>query len=328
MIRQIINRTTDTRATVTTDKHGREAETPSSIPAAGWRDIGCRVWNRFNDAHIYLFAAGAAFFGLLAFVPALAAMIAIYGAVFDPTTAVKQAASLSGFLPAETQSLLQDQLTRLTSEPSSKLSLAAALSFAFSLWSASSATKAVMDGLNVVYDENEKRSFLLYNATALFLTIAGLLTAVTLLAVTVILPPLMSVLLLGNALVWLLSYAVLVVTLWACVSALYRYAPSREEAKWRWLTPGAVVAVMGIVGFSIAFSWFARTFSTYSAYGSISAVIGFMTWSWICMLILLVGAQLNAEAEHQTRPDSTTGRPLPLGERGAVMADTVGEHTQ
>jgi membrane protein len=316
-----------TDASHSADNRGREADSPPSIPPAGWRDVGWRMWARFNDAHLYLFAAGAAFFGLLAFVPALATIIAIYGAIFDPATAVKQAASVSGFLPAETQSLLHDQLTRLTSEPSSKLGLAAAFSFLFSLWSASSATKAVMDGLNVVYRENEKRSLLAYNATALLLTAAGLLAIAILLGITLVLPLVISDLLpgTGGTLVWLISYAVLIATLWSCVSALYRYAPSREEAKWRWLAPGAIAAVIMILGFSIAFSWFARTFSTYSAYGSISAVIGFMTWAWVCMLILLVGAQLNAEAEHQTRKDSTTGPPLPLGERGAVMADTVGK---
>ncbi|MET1045440.1 MAG: YihY/virulence factor BrkB family protein [Hyphomicrobium sp.] len=315
---------------MSTNDRGREADSPSSIPFAGWYDIGWRLWTRFNDAHIYLFAAGAAFFGLLALVPALAALLAMYGAIFDPATAVKQTAALSGFLPGETQTLVEDQLKRLTSEPSSKLGLAATFSFLFSLWSASSATKAIMDGLNVVYLESEKRSLFAYNATALILTIAGLLAIAVLLGITLILPLVLSYILPGSAsvLVWLISYAVLIATLWACVSALYRYAPSREEAKWRWLTPGAITAVVFILVFSIVFSWFARTFSTYSAYGSISAVIGFMTWAWVCMVILLVGAQINAEAEHQTQKDSTTGRPLPLGERGAVMADTVGKSVE
>jgi membrane protein len=240
---------------VTLDGRGREAQTPLSIPQAGWKDIWFRIWSRFNDAHLYLFAAGAAFFGLLAFVPALAAVIAVYGALFDPATASKQAESLSGFLPVEAQSLLQDQLKRLTTEPSSKLGIAALLSFLFSIWSASSATKAVMDGLNVVYEETEKRSFLSYNATALVLTATGLLAMVVLLGVTILLPPLFNAVLPegGGLIAWVVSYAVLLLTMWASISSLYRYAPSRQEAKWRWLTPGAIAAVIGIVGFSIAF---------------------------------------------------------------------------
>ena len=124
--------------------------------------------------------------------------------------------------------------------------------------------------------------------------------------------------------IWGSSYALLLMTLWLGLAALYRWAPSREDAKWSWLAPGSFLALFCILGFSVAFSWFARTFSTYSAYGSLGVAVGFMTWCWICLVILLLGALINAEAEHQTTRDSTTGLPKPLGSRGAIMADTVG----
>lgn len=305
---------------------GRTADTPAEIPSLGWRDILWRIWVRFGDDHVMLVAAGIAFFGLLALVPALAALVAIYGLVFDPAEVVTQVNGLAPFLPAEVTTLLQDQLVRLTSAPQEKLGIAALIAVAIAIFSASSATKGLVEGLNIVYAEKDSRSWFALTGAAIVLTLAGLVSVAVFLASTLLLPKLFALFGINQTLpLSLLSYASLAVFLWLELTAIYRWAPNRSEARFAWLAPGSLLAVVLLVAFSVGFSWFVHTFALYSAYGSLGAVIAFMTWLWVSMVIVLLGAQLNAEAEHQTLRDSTTGTPLPLGLRGAVMADTVGK---
>jgi membrane protein len=304
---------------------GRAADSPAQIPGPGWRDIAWRVWHRFSDEHVMLAAAGVAFFIILAFVPTLAALVAIYGLVFDPSEVLAQIDGIAYLLPADFIALLRDQLMRLTSSPEKQLGIAAAVAFALALFSASSATKGIVEGLNLVYAEREKRSWLMLTLLAIVLTVAGILCVIAFLAGSVLLPKLLETAGVGStALPLVASYAFLAVFISVVLAAIYRWAPSRSEAKFVWLAPGSLFAVVMLLAFSAAFSWFVRTFGTYSAYGSLSVVIATMTWLWISMVIILLGAQINAEAEHQTAKDSTTGAPLPMGTRGAVMADTLG----
>ncbi|MDX2158191.1 MAG: YihY/virulence factor BrkB family protein [Hyphomicrobiaceae bacterium] len=309
------------------DRHARSARSPSELTATAWKDVAVRVWRGFNHDRVTLIGAGAAFYALLALVPALGAFVAIYGLVFDPTSVVTQVDTLSGLLAPEVRTILADQLQRLTTERAASLGTAFAISLGLSLWSASAGTKAVMDGLNVVYDEEEKRGFLGYNATALVLTAAGLLGVIAMLGVTVVLPVVLSRIFgwSGGGFVQPASYAALLTLVWAGLLAIYRWGPSRDEAEWRWLRPGTFVAAALIIVFSALFSWFARTFAGYASYGSLGAIIAFMTWTWACMVIVLLGAEINAETEHQTAEDSTVGPPRARGQRGATMADTVGE---
>ena len=305
--------------------HGRTAASPAEIPAKGWKDILWRMWTRFDTEHVMLVAAGIAFFGLLAFVPALAALVAIYGLAFDPAQVVSQVAGISHLLPNDVSSLLQDQLVQLTSAPQEKLGMAAVLALAIALFSASSATKGLIEGLNIVYAENEKRSWLGLTGAAIVLTLAGLVSVAVFLASTLLLPKIIELMHVNETVLpAVISYLSLALFLWLELSAIYRWAPSRSQARFAWIAPGSLLAVILLVVFSLAFSWFVRTFAAYSAYGSLGVVIAFMTWLWISMVIVLLGGQLNAEAEHQTIRDSTTGVPKPIGFRGAVMADTVG----
>lgn len=306
--------------------HGRTANTPAHIPARGWRDVFWRMWERFDTDHVLLVAAGIAFFGLLAFVPALAALVAIYGLAFDPAQVVSQIGTVGHLLPNDVSTLLQDQLVRLTSAPQEKLGVAAIVALGIALFSASSATKGLIEGLNIVYGEEEKRSWLRLTLGAIVLTVAGLVSVTVFLASTLLLPPLLELLAVSDTILpAVISYVSLALFLWLELCAIYRWAPSRAQAKFVWIAPGSLVAVVLLVAFSIAFAWFVRTFAAYSAYGSLGVVIAFMTWLWISMVIVLLGAQLNAESEHQTIRDSTTGVPALLGFRGAAMADSVGK---
>ena len=252
--------------------------------------------------------ASATFYSLLAVVPALAAFVALYGLVFDRNSIVAQVGGFSQQLAPEVRSIIEGQLTRLASEPAPALGLAFAGSLVVSLWSASAATRALMDGLNIVFDEEEKRGYLKFYGTALLLTIGGIVGMVAVLAASLIVPVVVRYVLpgLGGTVVQLGSYLVLLGFLWAGLMALYRWGPSREPAGWRWLAPGTLVAVAGLAIFAVIFSWFARTFAGYASYGSLGAVIGFMTWMWISIIIVLLGAQIDAEIERQS----------PVAERG------------
>lgn len=269
--------------------------------------------------------AGATFYILLALVPALSAFVAVYGLIFDRVSVVEQVARPSSLLAPEVRSVIEGQLTRLASEASASLGIAFAASLALSLWSASAGTKALMEGLNIVYAEEEKRSFLRYYATALVLTLAGLVGFVVIIAVTIAVPVVLDYVTPGEAggLVRAASYMVLLGFLWLGLIALYRWGPSREQAKWRWLAPGTIIAVAALAIFAALFSWFARTFAGYASYGSLGAIIAFMTWVWISTVIVLLGAEINAQVEYRTIRDTTTGPDRPMGERGAVMADTA-----
>jgi membrane protein len=119
-------------------------------------------------------------------------------------------------------------------------------------------------------------------------------------------------------------WPVLLVALLIGLAVLYRYGPDRRAARWQWVSVGSVFAAVTWIA-AFLFSWYLASFANYNAtYGSLGAVVGLMIWLWISTILVLLGAELNAEIEHQTARDSTVGDEKPLGVRGAVMADTVG----
>jgi membrane protein len=273
-------------------------------------------------------AAGVTFFTLLALFPALAALISIYGLFADPATISDHLAALSGILPGGGVQIIEDQVKRLTTKPNGALGFGVVLGLATSLWSANQAMKALVDSLNVVYDQKEGRGFLKRLAVTMAFTLGGILFIVLAMAGVVAVPVVLNLVGLGSSLETLLSLArwpVLLLAVGLFLACIYRYGPSRETAKWRWVSWGSgVAAVLWVVG-SLGFSWYVSNFGNYNeTYGSLGAVVGFMTWIWISIIVVLVGAKLDAEMEHQTARETTTGEPKPLGMRGAKMADTVG----
>jgi membrane protein len=310
------------------DKRGRAASTPSEIPPKGWKDILWRVYHNIPEHRVIAIAAGVAFYALLAIFPAIAALVAIYGLIADPSTISQHLSDLSGVLPGGATDVIGDQLQRLTSQPSSKLGFALLFGVAVSLWSANAGMKALFDALNVVYGEEEKRSFLKLNAISLAFTIGALLFMVFALAAIAVLPVAMSYLGLSNATEWVVAvgkWPILLIGVALAVSLVSRYGPSREKPRWKWVTWGSAAVAIAWLVISILFSWYAAHFGSYNkTYGSLGAVIGFMTWIWLSSAVVLLGAELDAEMEHQTARDTTTGPEKPLGRRGAQVADTVG----
>ncbi len=310
------------------DKRGRGAQTPSELPASGWKDILWRTWQGFQEDRILLVAAGVTFYALLALVPALASFLSLYGLFFDPQRVTAQIDSLSGLVPSGALDILRDQATRITSQGKGTLSLTFLSTLAFSLWSANAGVKSIFDALNVAYDEEEKRSFLQLNLQSLAVTLGAIVFLIVALAALAVVPVVLNTVGLGPAaslLIWLGRWPVLILAVLAALAVLYRFGPSREKPQWRWVTWGSAVATAGWLIFSILFSWYVANFGNYNAtYGSLGAVIGFMTWLWLSATIVLIGAELNAEMEHQTASDTTEGDEKPMGARGARMADTVG----
>lgn len=316
---------TDARGT----GRGRDADAPGEIPAAGWKDVAWRVWKEVRDDRLTSVAAAITYYALLAIFPGIAALVSLYALIADPSTIRDHLVGLSGLLPGGAMEVIGGQVARIASTSGGALSLGAIAGLGVALWSANAGTKAVFEGLNVAFDEEEERGFVALTLTTLAFTAGLILFVLVAVAAIVALPVAADTVGLGGVagaamswLRWPLLFALLV----AVLAVLYRYGPCRERAEWRWVTPGSVVAAALWLAVSAGFSWYVGNFGSYNAtYGSLGAVIGFMTWIWLSSLVVLLGAEVNAEIEHQTARDTTDGAPQPMGARGAEMADEVGE---
>jgi membrane protein len=307
---------------------GREAEAPARIPARGWKDIAWRTVKEVGADDLATVARSIAFSGMLALFPALAAFVSVYGLFADVGTAREHLAGLTGLVPAEAMTLIGEQIVRLAQASEANLGLAFILGLLVSVWSANAGMKALFKGLNIAYDETERRGFIRLNLVSLAFTVGTVLLLAVAMAALVALPIALDLLRVEGAAAGLshLRWPALLAVVSLFLSLLYRYGPSRAAPKWRWVTPGGIVAAVLWMGGSALFSWYLTNFADYDAtYGSLGAVFGFMTWLWLSSTIVLIGAELNAEIEHQTTADSTTGPEQPIGRRDARMADTVGE---
>lgn len=308
---------------------GRQALSPLQIPLAGWKDIGWRVYAEIQNDRLLAVAAGVVFYGLLALFPAVTALVSSYALFADAATIGKHLAFAAALMPQGAYGIVEEQIARIAQGGGAQLSFAFLLAMALAVWSANAGMLAMIDALNVIYGETEKRSFVKLNLLSLGLTLAGLIFLLLAIATVIVLPLAFAALGIegfGNWLIAMLRWPAIMVMIVTGLAVLYRYGPSRREAQWRWLSVGAVAAALLWVAGSAAFSLYLSNFADYNAtYGSLGAGIGLMMWLWLTSIAILVGAELNAEIEHQTARDSTIGRVKPLGARGAAMADTVGE---
>jgi membrane protein len=308
---------------------GREADTPNDIPAKGLRDVFWRLVREVVDDRVTLIAAGVTFYLLLAMFPALAALVSLYGFIADPATMAKHLDFVSDILPPGAFEIVLSQLNMLVQLKTSSLSITFLVGLAIALWSANNGIKALFDAMNIAYGEVEKRSFVRLNLVSLAFTLASLIFAALLIAAIGGVPAVLAFLWLDRwqeTLIRFLRWPVLLVIIAGGITLIYHYGPSREAAKFRWLSWGAVSSTLLWLIASISFSYYLETFADYNAtYGALGTLIGFMVWTWISVIVLIFGAELNAELEHQTARDSTTGPPLPIGERGAYVADTIGK---
>jgi membrane protein len=307
---------------------GRSATTPSEVPARGWKDILFRIWKNIGKDRIIIVAAGVTFYAVLALFPAIAAFVALYGLFADPTAITSHLDSIAGLVPGGAIEVIRDQITRVASQGSTTLGLTFIVGLLASLWSANAGMKSLFDALNLVYNEPEERSFIWLNVISLTFTVLATVFALVAIGTMVVVPIVLNFLGLAGATEMVIKIArwpALFIVVSLALAFLYRYGPSREKPRWRWITWGSAFAAVAWLVVSILFSWYAENFDSYNkTYGSLGAIIAFMFWIWLSTMVILIGGELNAETEHQTVRDTTTGRPKPMGARGATMADTVG----
>ena len=280
--------------------------TPSDIPARAWWPILKRVAAQVSEDRLLTEAAGVTFFALLAIFPALAALISLYGLFSDPATVSDHLSSLEGILPGGGMDIIKEQVKALTSGPPKALGFGVLFGFATSLWSANQGIKALFDALNVVNDQTETRGFLHRTALTLAFTFGALIFVLLAMTAVVVLPAVLAFIGLDGLLETLLKLArwpVLLLAVGLFLALVYRFGPSRILAKWRWVSWGSAFAAVAWVIGSAGFSWYVANFGSYNkTYGSLGAVIGFMTWIWISTVIVLVGGELNAEIEAKAAP--------------------------
>ncbi len=306
---------------------GRHADSPASMPWPGWRAVIRRTAIEMLTDRVSLTAAGCAFFATLALFPAISMLISLYGLVFDPVTVEPQLEVLRDLLPPSAFTLIAERVHMLVTKPPGTLGWSLGLSTGLALWSSMTGIKSILSALNLAYEERECRSFLRFQLVSLLITVAAMLSAVIALGLLVALPAVLSMV--GteasrHTLLRVASFALLVLTLLFGLSLIYRYGPSRERPRWRWVTPGSLVATVLWVAASALFSFYVGHLASYDAtYGPLGTVAGIMMWFYVTAFAVLLGAELNSELELQTARDSTDGPPQPLGERGAYVADHV-----
>ena len=306
---------------------GRHAVSPGRVPSRGWREIFWRVVAEFQRDRVPIVAAGVTFYAVLSLFPLITAFVTLFGLFADRGQVAAQLRALEGVVPPVALSLVSEQVHRLLSVEAAQLTRTSVLALLVALWTANLGVKGLIEAMNVAHDEHDRRGFFRRNLTALSLTLGAMAIVATLISLSAILPALIALfpggtfrdalLLWGR---WPLMAALLTVVL----ALLYRFGPDRRAAKWRWITPGALVAALGLIAVSWAFSIYATRVANFSeTHGSLGTAVAMMIWLWLGAIVVIIGAEINAQTEHQTAEDSTIGRDRPLGARRAAMADKV-----
>jgi membrane protein len=314
------------------DPHGRTARHPKEIPASGWRDITVRVWRNLRRHNASLVSAGIGLHGLLAVFPGLAVIMSVYGMFASPQDVLNDLRQFLDVLPPDAAKVLLYQIQNLAAPASRTLGLGAGLSAIVAVWSARQGMAALMRATNIAYNEQEKRGFLRQSVLAIAFTIVAMLIFAMMLIVGIAVPLLLQPFSLGAGATlavlasrWLLLWLFAVLAL----SLVYRYAPDRQPPKWRWVTWGSAIAATVWLLVSLGFAGYVQNFGSFGkAYGALGGVIVLLIWFYLTGFTIVLGAEINAEMEHQTTKDTTEGPPAPMGRRGAYVADTVGRLTR
>jgi membrane protein len=301
------------------------AGAPRQIPAREWRDVLRRAGRHFMQARLPILSAGVAFFAVLSIAPVLLTALSVYGVITTPAEALAQVASVARMLPDQVQPVVADQLTTITAASGQVHTRTGLTGLLLALWTATTATTYLIDALTVAYHETETRGFLHRTRLAMAFVLGGavllggVLTAAGLVSAALDGAPQVV-----RAVAPLVVWTVLAALMAGVLAVLYRFAPDRKQARWRWISWGAAGATVLWLATSVALFAYVQQLGTYeSTYGSLAGVAISMFWLWISVVLVLLGASVNAEAERQTSRDSTIGSERPIGQRGAVVADSA-----
>jgi membrane protein len=312
------------------DAEGRDAVSPWGMPWAAWKRVAVRTWNESSDDNIGLVAAGVAFYGFLALAPMITAAVLCYGIFTEPQTVIRHMQALTGIMPPDIARTIGQQLLDLVQASDGKKGLGVLLAIGIAIFGARNGAGAVISALNIAYEEKEKRNFFIVNLTALAITACAVIGAILAALAVAALAALGNLLPYTNdtlvILGTILTYALLTLAGAGGAAALYRFGPSRKKARWVWITPGSLFAALLWLALTLGFGAYVAHVAHFDAtYGSLGAVVALLTWLYLSAYVLLFGAELNSELEHQTAEDTTTGPVAPLGERKAWVADHVAD---
>jgi membrane protein len=307
---------------------GHQATSPAQMPRRAWKDIVARTYKRIWDDNVGLVAAGVAFYAFFALLSLLALIVLVYGLAADPITVIKHMRALTAILPGDVATLIGDQLLTIVHSSAGTKGFGILLAFLVAIYGGTNGAAAAITALNIAYEEKEKRGLLRFYLLAVGLTLSALVVALAAIGATAavaflqrLLPEASPV---AVTLAKIAGYALLTLAAAAIAATVYRFAPSREDAQWKWITPGSVFAAVAWLLLTTLFGLYLARFANYKAsYGSLGAVVAMLTWMYFSAYTFLIGAELNSEIEHQTAKDSTTGAPRRMGERGAWAADNV-----
>lgn len=307
---------------------GRDAKRPSGIPLAGWKDVLRRTWRQIGKDNVSIVAAGVAFYAMVSIFPLLGAAVATYGLITDRATAEEHISRLYELVPGQAAETLAERVEALVAADGDTLGAGLLLSLGFAIFSGSRGVDALLTGIHIAYDERRQRAWWSQRLLALVLTIVGVVGGILMLFLVAGVPSVFSWLHLGGTkriIGEILRFAFLIGGMSFALAVLYRYGPKRHNARWRWLSPGAFIGSILWLAFSYGFSFYVSTWGDYeSTYGALGGVIVLMLWLYVSAFAVLLGAEVDAELEAQTLRDTTVGEAQPMGERGAVKADTFG----
>ena len=311
---------------------GIDADKPTEVPARGWWQILKRAFKESGKDNISIIAQGVAYSAFTALVPALTAVIAIYGLVVSPARARQQVTNATDSLPAAARSTISTLVENLTKTGSGALTLGLVISILLALYSASGAVNNLITATNIAYNESNDRKFLKKKLIAYGLTVGAIVFFIVVLGIVAVLPAVLKAVsdqLPGGVGVatQFVSVLLLVVLFLVASAVLYRVGPDRAAPKLAWASPGAVFAAVVWVIASVALGLYVRYGSFGSSFGPFAGIIILLFWLYLTAYVILLGAEVNSEAELQTARDTTTGPDEPLGDRGAEKADRVPDGT-
>jgi membrane protein len=310
------------------DPKGHEASSPAEMPAPAWKDILARTYKRTWDDNVALVSAGVAFYGFFALLSLLGLIVLVYGFVGDPHTVIEHMRALTAVLPGDVAFLIGDQLMTAVKSSEGTKGFGILVAVLVAIYGGTNGAASVLTALNIAYEEKEKRTLFRFYLLAVGMTAGALVAALAALAATAAigyidnaLPDATPAAVIAGKFAGYLLLALLAALV---ASILYRFGPSREDAKWTWITPGSAVAAVAWLLLTLAFGFYVSNFTNYDvSYGSLADVVALLTWMYLSAYAFVFGAELNSEIEHQTAKDSTTGAPRPMGLRGAWAADNV-----
>jgi membrane protein len=305
---------------------GDEAVYPTDIPRQGWQQVAKRVWSETQIDKVPLLAAGVAFWGLISLFPAMIASVSLYGLVSDTAMVTRQAEAITDALPPDAASLIVDQMRAISARSQDSLSFSLLLSLLLALWTSSAAVSNMMSAINTAYDEEETRGYLRRKGIAVLLSLGAIVFVVVAVGLIAVAPVLLDTFVSDQTTRTLLQvgrWTGLVLAVMGGTAVLYKVAPDRDAPRLAWVSTGSLVATAAWLVASGGFALYVDNFGRYSqTYGTVAGVAILMLWLWMTALIVLVGAEINAEAEQQTTVDTTVGEPRPMGSRNAVKADS------